>query len=238
MENLTVKLDKIEGNELVIRQGDALPAKEPVKLVVAGDIKTVSTFLKGRLEVGNSQKADPANALIVVDAKEMTIQLLLDPVSPYGGSITAKLELSDELKQFGINSGKMLNREEVIKLIKFNKLWFADADKHDTLLKAYQIFAAKTAAELAADNDNRGNKSASFKKTVQTDLPQEFILNIPIFKGQDRKKFRVEICLDISDNSVKFWFESVELHETIESEKERIFTEELKNGDGFVIIRK
>lgn len=238
MENLHLKLENLTGNELIIREGQALPAKEPIKVVMSGDIKTVSTYLAGRLAVTNSQKADKSTAIIIVDPKEMTIHLKLDPVNPYGGEITAKLELSDELMVFNINTAKMFTREELVKLLRFNKIWFADPDKHDVLLKSYQAFTAKTASELSAENDTRGNRSNNFSKTVKTDLPEEFTLRIPIFKGQEKKTFRVEICLDVTDGGARFWFESVELHATIEIEKERIFDEELKTAAGFVIIRK
>jgi hypothetical protein len=86
--------------------------------------------------------------------------------------------------------------------------------------------------------DNRGNRFNSFDKKITANIPEDFILNIPIFKGQDYKKFRVEIILDSTDGSTKFWMESVELEELIAIESERILKAELESCSDYVVIWK
>ncbi|HUS00599.1 MAG TPA: hypothetical protein VMY77_02670, partial [Chitinophagaceae bacterium] len=61
---------------------------------------------------------------------------------------------------------------------------------------------------------------------------------IPIFKGFDPVRFRVEVCLDVTEGSARFWFESVELHEIMIKQVDEIFDEELKSCEGFVIVNK
>lgn len=223
------------GNEITIREGEALPAKEPVKIQFSGDISTVRNYLNIR----NSQdEIDIKKAVVVSDKLNRTIKLFLDPANAYGGEITGSLELSDEIKPFAINQSKTFNREELVKLLRFNKIWFSDADKYDTLLKQLMAFQANANMSVADAKDQRGNRSNAFNKTVNTDLPTDFILTIPIFKGKEPVTFRVELCYDVTEGSVKFWLESVELHEVIQRQVNDIFSIELKAAEGFVIVNK
>lgn len=240
MQNLNLKVESVSGinNELVIRTGAPLPVHEPVVINISGDINTVSSFLKNRLEGYDLQKVDKSKAIVTVDKEKMSILLQLDPQNKFGTTVQGNLEKSEELKTFGINQTRTFTRDELIKLIKFNKLSFDDSDKHSELLKAYMAFDAKVYSEMNAENDQRGNRKGGFSKQVTTNIPNEFILLIPIFKGKDAVRFRVEICLDVTDNSARFWFESVELHELINTSRDIIFNEELRSCEGFVIINK
>lgn len=238
MENLHVKFEG-EGNTFTLLQGKALEQKQPEKIIIAGDIKTVSSFLNIRKTEGHGLQAVATDmAIVTVDKKALSIELQLDPENFYGPTITGKLELSDELVQFHINKNKTFTKEELVKLIKFNKINFDEPTKHADLLLAFQKVSSTVNIRANESADDRGNKERAFVKDVTTSAPTEFILNIPIFKNQDAVRFRVEICLDVTEGSVRFWFESVELHELIQSVRDQIFAEELKSCEGFVIINK
>lgn len=230
----------IEGNEIIIREGTALPAREPVQIRISGDIHSVSSFLKIRNEqqANGDQYVDETQALIIINKNEKLIQLLLRPGDPYGAEITGRLEMSDEIKPFYINQNKTFNREEFVKLLRFNKLFFDNPEKHETLLKQIMAFNAKAYIEMNAASDNRSNRNTSFAKNVETQLPADFILNVPIFKGFPKQSFRVEIAFDVTEGSVKFWLESVELHEIMQRQLDEIFNDEMKNFQGLVIINK
>lgn len=243
MENLTLKVDG-NTNEIIIREGSALPQVPPKKVVIAGDIKTVSSFIEKRkdisMPVGNPglQQINRDRALVTVDKAALSIKLELDPENEYGTEVTAKLAYTPELEQFFINKNKLFNREELIKLIRFNKIWFWDAEAHDKLLKAYQAFTATVNANIGKTSDTRGNVDNTYKKTVETNVPDSFVLNIPIFKGMDKRRFRVEIAIDSTDASTKFWFESVELNDIIQIESQAILEKELESCADYVVIWK
>lgn len=242
MENLHLKVENASG-EIVFREGNALPPVAPVQIKISGDIKTVSSFIEKRKTlaiagISGAQFIEPTRAIVEVDKQKMTIALKLDPESVYGTEVTAKLELSPELEAFNINKNKTYNREELIKLFRFNKIWFDTPEAHDKTLKAYQAFNAKVSAEVDQSNDTRGNRSNNFNKTVTTNVPEDFILNIPVFKGGEKRRFRVEIALDSTDGSTKFWFESTELHDIITIESEEMLKEELKSCSDYVVIWK
>lgn len=241
MENIHLKFESVNGNEIVLREGTALPQVAPIKINIAGDIKTVSSFIEKRKlagEVAGLQQINKNLAIVEVDKQKRTIVLMLDPTNPYGGIITSKMELNPDLVEFCINAKKTFKQKELVDLLKFSGLAFDNAEKHQMLLRSYQAFNAKAYIDMASDSDNRGNKSSSFNKKVETNLPVDFVLNIPIFKGQERKRFSVEICLEVTDGGCNFWFESVELKELIEIESERILKDELESCADYVVIWK
>lgn len=230
--NVTVK-----GDQLTVLQGKVLDPVAPEKISISGDIKTVNNFLTVRKTTGSGlQSIDKSKAIILVDKKELTISLKVDPENHYGAVIKGTLQDSDELKPFCINQNKTFTKEELVKLIKFNKLFFADAGKHAAMLLAFQKISSTVNIKANDSSDDRGNKERAFVKEVTSNAPTEFILDIPIFKGFPASKFRVEVCLDVTEGSARFWFESIELHEIRQAAIETIFADQLTTADGFVII--
>lgn len=232
--NVTAK-----GDTLTVLEGKILETKPPEKIEIAGDIKSVSSFLSVRKTEGSgTQTIDKSKAVVLVDRKALTIELLVDPENHYGASVTGKLEKSDELAPFHINQNKTFSKEELIKLIKFNKIYFDAPTKHSEMLLAFQKISSTVNIRANDSADDRGNKERAFVKEVTTNAPTEFILNIPIFKGFEAVRFRVEVCLDVTEGSARFWFESVELHELTQTTVDVIFNEELRSAEGFVVINK
>ncbi|HNH23051.1 MAG TPA: hypothetical protein PLY26_12930, partial [Ferruginibacter sp.] len=137
---------------------------------------------------------------------------------------------------FFINKNKTFTKEELVKLIKFNKLFFDDKEKHAEMLLAFQKVSSTVNISANDSSDDRGNKERAYVKNVTSNAPTEFILNIPVFKGFPAVRFRVEVCLDVTEGSARFWFESVELHELTQKQTDEIFEEQLKEAEGFVII--
>lgn len=242
MQTLNVRVDNNIGNTLTILEGKALEQKYPEKIVLSGNIESIKNFLDKRYNgsVGKSlQEVDKEKAIVLVDAEAMTMQLLLDPENCFGLEVTAELEHTVDLLQFQINSNQTFSREAMIKLLKFNKRHFADPLKHEELLASYMKLNLSGSTQIKSESDDRGNKDLAFKKIIDSqNIPHNFSLEMPIFKGQAVEKFKVEICLDVTNASVSFWFESVELAELIEVRKTQIFDKQLESCNDFVIIHK
>lgn len=229
----------IKGDTLTVLEGKILDPKPSEKIKIDGDIKSISSFLGVRIKEGKgTQEIDKSKAIVLVDKKALTIQLLIDPENHYGAIVTGKLEKSDELAPFHINQNKTFTKEELVKLIKFNKIHFDDASKHAEMLLAFQKVSSTVNISSKDSSDDRGNKERDFVKQVTTNAPTEFILNAPSFKGFPAIRFRVEVCLDVTEGSARFWFESVELHEVMQKQVEEIFKTELESARGFVVINQ
>lgn len=242
MENLKVTLESANG-ELIIREGkaqDPLPLKEPIKINMAGDIHSVASFINGRQSGHSSQAIDKNKAVVIVDKYAKTITLLLDPENYYGASVTAKLEQSKELEQFGINTSKRYGRKELLDLLRFNRLFFEDKNQHAKLIAGLYKLRIKSETEIQQEKDNQGNKRNLLDvKTVDDNgLVKEFIITLPLFKGFPAKNISVEICYEVLNGDVSFWLESIGLKETSDAAIDGIFEEELKAAEGFVIINK
>ena len=241
MENLTIKVNPGQ-QELIIREGAALDQRECTKIVIAGDISTVKEFLSKRLSGAamglSAQTIDKGTAVITVDEEKLFIKLELNPNDDLATEVIAKLEFTNFLEQFKINGKTTFSLKELKELLKFSKLLFDDGDEYETVYKAYQTFDFQAFVKASQEDDNRGNRAASFKKDVKTNLPPNLKLRIPIFKGQKPETFLVDICLDTTEANCRFWFESVELHNIIEQRKIEIFIEQLADFQDFVIIRK
>jgi len=257
--NQNIKVTTSEDQKhLIIREGKALELKEPLVINISGDIDTVKNYVEKRY-----YKEDPLSkaerdefnkdpngwvnlqafyketAVVTFDKKNLSISLDVNPQDFYGPKVSGSMEVSDELKPFHINEPQTFSREALVKLLRFNKRFFTDAAVHDNVLKAFQSLSLTGATQLKAESDNRGNKEAQFKKTLDSqNVPTTFYLTIPIFKGQPAVKFLVEICLDSSESSVIFWFESVELAELQAAKVEEIFTEQKDLFKDFVIVNK
>lgn len=234
-----VKIEVSAGNTTTLLTGEALKQMPPEKILLTGDIKAVNTFLLVRQKsAGGTQQPDKGRSVILVDKKSLTITLNVDPENHYGATVLARLEESDELVPFGINTLKTFTKKELVKLIKFNKLYFESAEKHSEMLLAFQKISSEVNIKANDSSDDRGNKENAFVKEVTTNAPTDFMLNIPIFKGFPSSTFKVEVCLDVNEGSARFWFESVDLHNIKTETIDTIFKEQLSNADGFVIINK
>lgn len=229
----------VVGDKLILLTGNALEDKYPEKIEISGNIDSIKNFLSKRYngrEGFDLQQVDKSKAIVLVDEENFVTVLKLDPQNPFGTVITGKLEFTTEFKQFFINEAKQFTREELIKLFKFNRR-FIESD-FEKLLTSYQKLSLATQGNVGVASDDRGNKSVSFNKVVDSqNIPTDFILNIPVFKGIPAFKFRVEICLDATDASVRFWFESVEAHDIIKKQSKAIIDGVLASCEDFVIIR-
>lgn len=228
-----------EGTE-EFRLGQALDLKHPTKIEIKGNFQAVGSFVDHRLSVNAEglQEIDTTKAVITCDKDNLSIYLQADPNNFFGTEVIGQAKFTKELEQFGINTNITFKREELIKLIKFNRQLFPNKELHSDLLKAYQAFTAKSTKDLSIESDTRGNKSAAYRKQVDTNIPTHFALEVPIFKGEPSESFPVEICIEDTDGGTLFWFESPELAELIEERKQQMFDRELDLCQGLCVIWK
>lgn len=248
-KNLTQLNITPSGDTVTILYGKALDPVAPEKIVLAGDIMSVHNYIeKRKLSIANPgvdgktmenrQEIDGNKAIVIVDKTYATITLNVDPEDKYGVEVKGTLFIAPELAPFAINSEQTFNKEQIVKLLKFSRLFFEDFGKHEALMTAFRKIQTSTTGKLNESSDDRGNRNLEYEKSVKSNIPTEFILDIPIYKGQPKQKFRVEICLDVTDGGIRFWLESVELKERMETYRDEIFTTALANCTGLVIINK
>jgi hypothetical protein len=228
---------------VTLLEGKTLDLKHPVQIKIDGNIQAISNFLKRRYAVDYQgkllQEVNKELAIVVVDDVKMEMQLMLDPQNVFGTVIRAELLFTPELQQFHINNRHKWTRKDLLDLLRFNRRFFADPSEFEKLIAAYQRLNLNVSSEIIQASDSRGNREDYFKKVIDSSgVPTEFTLKLPIFKGERSISFRVEVCIDATEGAVKFWLESPELVELIETEKHIIFKRELENCVDFPIIFK
>lgn len=225
----------------------------PVQLKIDGRIDAPRLYLSKKIEqvgIGGEGNCPADNeyfqlpskkeTIIIVDEDAGTIILNLSPNNPRTTIIAGALELNEDLKAFGINDNKMYTRESLVKFLRFNKRHFRDADVYQNLLESLQKLSLKANVQIEASSDNRGNKQGLFDKKLDTEkIPALFALKMPVYKGFPPLEFMVEVCINQTEGSVAFWFESPACAELIDTVKLEILDSEVKEfKDDFVVIYK
>jgi hypothetical protein len=246
------------GNELVLREGKAaepLPTREPNRIRIDGDIRTVGNYVtKRRAEAISAlinaypeeefsaglQAIDASRAVLTVDRRERVMSLAVDPEDYYGVVVTGKLELAPELLAFGINTTQMWKRDELHKFLKFNRVYFTDKEQWQGVINGLMRVRVKTEQELNVHQDNRGNKGGAYEQKVvgEEGIAKFFDLKIPIYKGEAAMSFQVELCYDVSGGILQFWLESVGLRELELEVVNALIDGELAKCEGLLIVNK
>lgn len=216
-ENINISVEN-GVKEIVIREGRAAELLPLKSVTIEGDIHTPSEYFKLRQHLINHD-----TAIAIFDKKKMSITLDTEPFQPITTVIVGKIEMSDELNAFAINKQKTFTREELVKLIRFNRRFFADRDEAEQFHAKLSNFAISANIENRQASDMRGNKASHLDKSVKTDLPNTVKFFMPIFKNGVHKEFIADVCVDTTETSARFWFESLELDAIISDSIETIF---------------
>lgn len=220
--------------EMVVRQGDAKKIYEPVRQNITGAITAPAEWLRVRNSVKETDH-------VIFNNTEMTIAFVYNERMPEGGAVMGALKYNpDLLAILNLNMMNQYTPKELGALLKRNRVFFTDRDENSKMVTLLNNFTANVQSEIEANQDTRGNKKASFEKKVTTNMPAEFKLTMPIYVGFAPKTFRVEICFDTTESTVRCWMESPELHEISITERDRIITEQLKpfRDAGLAVIEK
>lgn len=231
MKEVNVILNENQ-KELVIRTGAAEVLRDPTKLEISGNIDAPRRFKAVRGKEITAEKS-----LVTVNRQELRIILTADTTSHFSTVITGEMEINEDLQGFSINANKRFSREDLASFLKLNRIFFKDRDAHAKLISAIKTLKADVSTSIEQSNDNRGNRANNFdKKVTANDVPLNFVLEMPIFKGDYKKSFVVDVCFDILDARVIFWLESVDMAELIIESRDEIFNNELKAFEGLTII--
>ena len=212
IEKLT-ELNTEESKETVIRFGDAIPLKEPKAVSISGTIDAPARWVEKRKDDIVS-----ADAHVLVDRDRMTITLNTDENSAYMDQIVGTLTLSTEMQEFGINTGEYMNCFDMADRIKQLRTYFETQQEAMKLVTELRSFKAKIDKELELSDDKRGNQTILRAQTVESNLPKSFKVNMPIFKGTEKRTFEVEV--EINPNDLSCTLVSPDAHDIVVQERD------------------
>ena len=196
-----------------IRFGEALPLKEPKAVNIDGTIDAPARWVEKRKD-----DIKQADAHIIVDRDHMSITLNIDENSAYSDQITGTLTLSSEMQEFGINTGEYMSCFDMSDRIKQLRSYFETQQEAMKLVSELRNFKAKIDKELELSDDKRGNQKIMRAQTVESNLPKSFKVNMPIFKGTEKRTFEVEV--EINPNDLSCTLVSPDAHDIVVQERD------------------
>lgn len=193
MENL--KITTSPGTEhLVVYTGAAAIIRDPKILNITGTIESPFRWIEKRLETIEEQEAH-----LIVNREKLSISLKLQDKDHFGDTITGKAELHPAFVKFAINTNTYRTPKELAQLFKMNRAYFENKSEAMELVTQLQNFKAKIDGEVEKADDNRGNRKLLVQQAVNSNVPQNFKINVPIFKGGKPETIEIEIYIEADD---------------------------------------
>lgn len=183
--------DAKSGRNITLRTGKAPEVHDPVALTIRGVIDSPLKWLEKRKDI-----IDQKQCSVIVNRDDMEIGLRINEHDYFKDTIYGILLISTEFKKFGINSGEYTTGLQLSDLIRMNRSCFEDKKKAMELVTIMRNFKATVTTQLEMSDDKKGNTAQLRRQTVEGNQPPAFELCIPIFKGQPKVKFTVEIDID------------------------------------------
>jgi len=220
MENV-INLVNYKGSELVIREGKASDPINPVNVLIEGNIDSPLWWLKKKLSVINIVLCH-----LLVDREKGVMSLYVDDKGPATDCIKGRLDLHPDFVKFGINTGAQIDSHTLAEKIKMYRSCFKDKSTAMKLVSDLRNFTAKINKELEAIKDDRANYSLKKSQIVDTNLPDSFILVVPVFKGEKKQEIKIEINIDA--NTLNCSLISPDANDYISEFKDSIIDEQIE----------
>lgn len=225
-------------SELIVRTGTAPQIVEPQKFSFSGAIGAPLAFYKSRI-AANAQYFDKSKAVVKVNFDKKTIMFLADPTAPHSDVVEGILYAESLLEPFRINeSCNPWKPQELATFLRKNRMYFADTGKGNELIAELMNLKITTKGEIEQADDKRSNKKSLFVQTVETGLPLNFSLSMPIFSGGQKVTIIVTVYLDIQGQTPYISLESSDLVEQTYNGIQKIINDELEGfkESGFPIL--
>ena len=214
--------------ELIIREGEApmqLAPKAPVKTNITGVIGTIAEYLEKRIDKGQFDQKD---CHILVNREKVEITLIINEADEYRrGQIVGKLDYNPKFIEFGINGGKVWTPTELGMFIKMNRAFFSDRKVNMDMVTSLMNFTADVNNKIERSMRENGNRTDNFAQVVNSNLPDSFTIQMPIFKGMQLETIEVETFAQVNGRDVAFILISPGAQATLEDLRDKVIDEQL-----------
>lgn len=221
--------------EIAYRAGELPNLAKKVRdeaITITGNTGTVCTAmtkepLKSRLEFLENNKGVYFNNDLYIEYDLERLEIFLKVGFNMGSQdlYISRLKSAEILERFGINTDVTFNAKELSNLIKMNRSYFESKKRAMEIVSQLQNFKAKVNQEIENIDDQRGNKRYLKDQVIESNVPESFDLEIPIFLGVDHASIEVEILVE--PDSMEFSLISPDLSEKQQSRGADIINNEL-----------
>jgi hypothetical protein len=231
-EHLNLNQLKAEKGVLkIVRQEEETPVVfYPSPVEISGTIQAPGNFIQKREDKHESKKA---NVLYSYRGLYINLRTEEDADNQQNDrkqlyyQINGKLLKNPMIEDLQVNTKKRFSVKDLTEMLRFNRQWFADKDSNLTIVTNLQKFKLTAQAEIEANNDNRGNAKDLYEIKNTSNMDLGFVLEMPLFIGQPKKKFRVDIEYRIIDRNIEVWLTSADLAEALALDAIEIIDKEL-----------
>jgi hypothetical protein len=190
MKTETVKtMLENEIKQVTILTGTPAELYNPIPIEITGNIDAPSLFLIGRgtefAKTNNHAMVSKSRGAIVLNLNEQ------DVCNRY--VIRGKIRISDKYEALGINKEERYTPEGLANKFKLLRSIFVSNLEHAKICATLKNLKAKINADLEKSDDKRGNVSAYFKQTVESNMPESIKLRIPLIEGSGPAEIEVNV---------------------------------------------
>ena len=218
----------MERAEVFLREGQApklLEPKAPIKTDINGVIGCVAEYLAKRNGTGQFDQKD---CHILVNRDKVEITLIINEADEYRrGKIVGKLSYNPKFLEFEINTNNPWTPTQLGLFVKMNRAFFADRKTNMGLVSKLMNFTATVNNSIDRAVAENGNRSDCFTQVVNSNLPESFFIQIPIFKGMPAETIEVETFAQVNGRDVSFILLSPGAQATLEDLRDKVIDEQL-----------
>lgn len=234
MEPVEIKITSDKEGELVIRTGEAERIAYKSRLKLDGTIGSVLDFVQKRKETFEKLEA---HAIFDMPAKTITFNT--HEQDEPGITVSGKMIQHPFISELGINVGaKTYTINGMLNALKMYGRYFSTRTQHAAIVDSLSKFSAKTEIEFKDSNDFKGNTAFTKITKVKHDIPLDFMLKLPIFRGMEPTEFKVDIEVFPDNGSLQCRVISIELAEAMDSLQKEVFDNAEKELSDYLIIKK
>lgn len=222
-EKKNIKINAAPGvSEIIFREGDAEKIHIPAGIKIDdGVIGSVQEYLKKKgIDEGEIQ-----NSYVVFSYEALSIDLSFAHRRENPDLIKGCLKLHPDLKTWDINGKTSYTTFSLADFVKMNRHYFENKDLAMKLVANLRDFKAALDTKIEAADDKRANRRVLVSQVAETNIPESFVLNLPVFVGTDSVAVKVEININADDLSCNLI--SPDLKQIIDQETKKVIDEEL-----------
>lgn len=211
-------------SEVIIREGSAAVIHVPNGIEISdASIGAVHEYLKKEGIDGT----EIANSFVTFSYESLNLSLSFAHRREKADKICGVLKLHPDLKLWDINGKTSYSTFQLADFMKMNRHYFESKDIAMKLVSELRDFKGRVEADIEASDNKRGDRRVLVAQRATSNIPESFVLNLPVFVGTDSVKVVVEININADDLSCNLI--SPDLKGIIDLETRKIIDDELNS---------
>lgn len=220
--------------KIQILTGEAPEQHNNQCVTIMGNIDAPSRFIQAR----HKDFSGIARHCLVSET-EGIIELIINPQSKTDmHRIIGEIKVSKKFNDLGINNNsKSYQPEQLHQKLKLMRSYFPDKSSHTSLCKELKNLTAKIQREIEDHDDERGNVKQKFRQTVESNIPNEFIMSLPLIEGEPPQDISMSINLVASGTStILCYLQSMDAADIIEETFKKRIEEEVEKLQKHTVV--